>query len=72
MPLQFSARNQLKATVKSVKLGTVMAEIVVELPDGQQIVSAITRSSAEQLNLKQGDAVIAVIKSTEVMIGKEV
>jgi molybdopterin-binding protein len=72
MPLQFSARNQLKATVKSVKLGTVMAEVVVELPDGQQIVSAITRSSAEQLNLKQGDAVIAVIKSTEVMIGKEV
>jgi molybdopterin-binding protein len=70
MPLQFSARNQLKATVKSVNLGTVMAEVVVELPDGQQIVSAITRNSAEALDLKQGDAVIAVIKSTEVMIGK--
>jgi molybdopterin-binding protein len=72
MPLQFSARNQLRATVKSVNLGTVMAEVVVELPDGQQIVSAITRSSAEALNLKQGDAVLAVIKSTEVMIGKNV
>jgi molybdopterin-binding protein len=72
MALQFSARNQLKATVKSVKLGTVMAEIVVELPDGQEIVSAITRTSAEGLNLQAGDSVVAIIKSTEVMIGKNV
>ena len=72
MGLQFSARNQLKATVKSVKLGSVMAEIVVELPDGQEIVSAITRTSAEGLNLQAGDSVVASIKSTEVMIGKNV
>jgi len=72
MPLQFSARNQLKATVKSVKLGSVMAEIVVELPDGQEIVSAITRTSAEGLNLQTGDSVLAIIKSTEVIIGKNV
>jgi len=71
MPVRFSARNQLNGTVKSIKLGEVMAEIVVELPGGQQIVSAITRASAESLNLKNGDAVLAVIKSTEVMIGKE-
>jgi molybdopterin-binding protein len=72
MGLQFSARNQLKATVKSVKLGSVMAEIIVELPDGQEIVSAITRTSAEGLNLQAGDSVVAIIKSTEVMIGKNV
>ncbi len=72
MALQFSARNQLKATVKSVKLGTVMADIVVELPDGQEIVSAITRTSAEGLNLQAGDSVVVIIKSTEVMIGKNV
>jgi molybdopterin-binding protein len=72
MALQFSARNQLKATVKSVKLGSVMAEIVVELPDGQEIVSAITRTSAEGLNLQAGDSIVAIIKSTEVMIGKNV
>ena len=48
-----------------------MAEVVVELPDGQEIVSAITRTSAESLNLKAGDAVVAIIKSTEVMIGKD-
>ncbi|HZO72863.1 MAG TPA: TOBE domain-containing protein [Ktedonobacteraceae bacterium] len=71
MTLRFSARNQLRATVKSVKLGTVMAEVVVELPDGQQIVSAITRTSAESLGLKEGDSIVVVIKSTEVMIGKQ-
>jgi molybdopterin-binding protein len=71
MALRFSARNQLQAKVKSVNLGTVMAEVVVELPDGQEIVSAITRTSAESLNLKAGDAVVAIIKSTEVMIGKD-
>ena len=68
--MEFSARNQLKGKVKSVKLGSVMAEIVVELPDGQEVVSAITRGSVEHLNLKEGDNVFAVIKSTEVMIGK--
>jgi molybdopterin-binding protein len=72
MTLQFSARNQLKATVKSVKLGTVMAEVIVELADGQQIVSAITRTSAEGFNLQAGDDVLVIIKSTEVMIGKDV
>ena len=70
MPLRFSARNQLNAKVKSVKLGSVMAEVTVELADGQEIVSAITRTSAESLNLKEGDSVVAIIKSTEVMIGK--
>jgi molybdopterin-binding protein len=70
MTVRFSARNQLKAKVTSVKLGTVMAEIIVELADGQQIVSAITRASAEGLGLKEGDEVLAIIKSTEVMIGK--
>ena len=68
MTIQLSARNQLKAKVKSVKLGAVMAEVVVELPDGQQIVSAITRNSVEGLGLKEGDDIIAIIKSTEVMI----
>jgi molybdopterin-binding protein len=72
MTIQLSARNQLKAKVKSVKLGAVMAEVVVELPDGQQIVSAITRNSVEGLGLKGGDDIIAIIKSTEVMIGKDV
>jgi molybdopterin-binding protein len=65
-----SARNQFKGTVKSVKLGNVMAEVVVTA-GGLEIVSAITRGSAEAMNLKPGDEVTAVIKSTEVLIGKD-
>jgi molybdopterin-binding protein len=65
-----SARNQLPATVKSVKLGNVMAEVVVTV-GGLEIVSAITRGSAEAMGLKVGDAVKAVIKSTEVLIDKD-
>lgn len=64
-----SARNQLEGIVKSVKLGNVMAEVVVDV-GGMEVVSAITRASAEGLGLKQGDTVRAVIKSTEVMIDK--
>jgi molybdopterin-binding protein len=65
-----SARNQLEATVKSVKLGTVMAEVVAQV-GGMELVSVITRSSAEAMGLKTGDHVRVVIKATEVMIAKE-
>jgi len=64
-----SARNQFQGVVKSVKLGNVMAEVVVTV-GGLEIVSAITRTSAESLGLKPGDQVKAVIKSTEVLIDK--
>ena len=64
-----SARNQFKGTVKDVKLGNVMAEVVISV-GSIEIVSAITRSSAERLGLKPGDTVTAIIKSTEVMIDK--
>ena len=64
-----SARNQFPGVVKSVTLGSVMAEVVVTVGD-LEIVSAITRTSPEQLGLRPGDAVRAVIKSTEVLIDK--
>jgi molybdopterin-binding protein len=64
-----SARNQFKGIVKEVKLGNVMAEVVISV-GSIEIVSAITRSSAEKLGLKPGDTVMAIIKSTEVMIDK--
>ncbi len=67
MPL--SARNQLKGTIKSVVLGTVMAEVVVDV-SGQEVVAAITRGSCESLDLKSGDDVTVVIKATEVMVQK--
>jgi len=64
-----SARNQLDAVVKSVRLGNVMAEVVMEI-NGVEIVSAITRGSAEALSLQPGDRVKAVIKATEVLVDK--
>lgn len=65
-----SARNQLEGTIKSVKLGTVMAEVIVQI--GQfEVVSAITRTSAETMKLKTGDHVKVVVKATEVMVSKD-
>jgi molybdopterin-binding protein len=67
MPL--SARNQLPGTVTSIKLGEVMAEVVVRVGE-HEIVSVITRGSVEDLGLAAGDDVTVVIKSTEVMVSR--
>jgi molybdopterin-binding protein len=64
-----SARNQFAGKVKSITLGNVMAEVVIGVGD-LEFVSAITRHSVESLDLKVGDSVTAIIKSTEVLIGK--
>ena len=68
--MELSARNQLPATVKSVQLGGIMAEVVLELEGGPELVAAITRGSAERLHLAPGQSVLAVVKATEVMIGR--
>ena len=68
--IDLSARNQLRGRILALTIEGVMAEVTVALGD-QQLVSVITRGSAERLGLRVGDEVIAVIKSTEVMIGKE-
>jgi len=67
--MELSARNSLRGTIKSLKVDGLMAEVVVDI-GGQEVVSTITASSAQRLGLKQGDQVYAVIKATEVMIGK--
>jgi molybdopterin-binding protein len=64
-----SARNQFKGKVKSVKLGDVVAEVIVAVGT-LEFVSVISRTSAEHLQLKMGDEVTAVIKSTEILIDK--
>jgi molybdopterin-binding protein len=56
-----NARNQLPAIVKTVRLGNVTAEVVLDVA-GVEVVAAITRGSAEALNLQAGDAVKAIIK----------
>lgn len=69
--MQLSARNQFAGKVKAIKLGNVMAEIVVDIGGGHEVVSAITRGSAERLGLAQGSAVTVVIKATEVLLAKD-
>jgi molybdopterin-binding protein len=68
MPL--SARNRLTGKIIEVQLGEVMAHVSVRV--GKNVIeSVITRRSAEELGLKKGDTVTAVIKSTEVMLQKD-
>lgn len=67
--LEISARNRLRGTISSIVADGVMAEVRIQVGD-QEIVSIITKSSAERLRLNVGDEVFAVVKSTEVMIAK--
>jgi molybdopterin-binding protein len=67
--MALSARNQLRGRVKEVTLGGIMAHIVVQVGENE-IESVITKRSVEEMNLKVGDDVAVVIKSTEVMIQK--
>ncbi|MBI2970144.1 MAG: TOBE domain-containing protein [Gammaproteobacteria bacterium] len=69
--MKLSARNIIKCKVKEIRDGAVNAEIILSLPDGQEIVSVITRNSASELGLKRGMAVCAIIKASNVMIGVE-
>jgi molybdopterin-binding protein len=64
-----SARNQFRGIVKAVKLGGVAAEVIIQVGT-LEVVSMITRTSAEQMRLAVGDEVTAVIKSTEVLVEK--
>ena len=67
--MTLSARNHLKGTIEEIQLGDVLAHVTLRMTDGV-IESVITRRSAEEMNLKKGDSVTAVVKATEVMIAK--
>ena len=68
--MTFSARNQLPGVVEDIQLGTIMAHVTVRV--GSNLVeSVITRRSVEEMGLKKGDSVKAVIKSTEVILLKD-
>ncbi|MFW5758862.1 MAG: TOBE domain-containing protein [Bacteroidota bacterium] len=68
--MEISARNKIKGTITEVKIGSVMAKVSLKIADGTIINSMITIDSVEDMNLKVGDQVYAIVKSTEVMIGK--
>jgi molybdopterin-binding protein len=66
--MKLSARNTIKGKVKKVTHGAVNSEVVVELPGGTEVVSIITKTSAEGLGLAVGKDVYAVIKASSVML----
>ncbi len=67
--VEISARNQLRGRVKSMAVDGIMAEVHIQIGQ-QELVSVITRASAERLGIRVGDEVVALIKATEVMVGK--
>ncbi len=67
--MTLSARNHLNGTIEEIQLGDVVAHVTVRVAGGL-IESVITRRSAEEMALQQGDVVTAVVKATEVMISK--
>ncbi|MDY7002743.1 MAG: molybdopterin-binding protein [Cyanobacteriota bacterium] len=69
--MKVSARNALKGTVKKVVTGAVNTEITVEIAPGVEVVSVITKSSAETMGVAEGKEVYAVIKASDVMVATD-
>jgi molybdopterin-binding protein len=67
--MKISARNVLKGKVKQITPGAVNSEIIVEVAGGVEMVSIITKSTAERLGLEVGNEVYAIVKASSVMIG---
>ncbi|MEJ2514967.1 MAG: TOBE domain-containing protein [Gammaproteobacteria bacterium] len=65
--MKISARNVIKGRVKSIQIGAVNAEVIIDV-GGTEIVSIITRSSAEELGLAEGSEIYAVVKASNVMV----
>jgi molybdopterin-binding protein len=66
--MKVSARNQLKGTIKTLTVGTVNTEVVVEVTPGVDIVSTITKASAEAMALAEGKEVYALVKASNIML----
>ncbi len=69
--MQISARNSLKGKIKSIEPGAVNSQVIIELSNGVEVVSIITKDSAERLNLAAGKTVYAVVKASDVMIATD-
>ena len=66
--MKISARNQLKGKIIEVKKGATTAHVRLEIVPGQIVTAAITNEAVDELGLKSGDAAIALIKASNVMI----
>ncbi|NEO31931.1 MAG: transporter [Symploca sp. SIO3C6] len=66
--MEISARNTLKGKVIKVVPGSINTEVTIEVAPGIELVSVITKSSAERLGLAEGKEAYAVLKSTDVLV----
>ena len=66
--MKVSARNHLKGTIKSLTIGTVNTEVVIEVAPGVEVVSTITKASAEAMELAEGKEVYAMVKASNIML----
>lgn len=68
--MKISARNQLAGTVEAVTPGATTSHVTIKLAGGATVVASITNEAVDDLGIKQGDSVFAVIKASDVMVGK--
>jgi molybdate transport system regulatory protein len=69
--LKISARNRLKGVVKEVEKGVITAKVKISIDTPVFVTAIISKEAVEELDIKTGDNVEAVIKATEVMVAKE-
>jgi len=69
--VKLSARNVLKGKMKNIREGTVNSEVIVQLAGGLELVSIITKPSIDNLNLKEGNDIYAIIKATNIILGAD-
>jgi len=69
--MKISARNVFEGEVKQIEIGAIMSNVKIEVTSPEIITAIITKESVEKLDLKEGDKVSAIIKSTEVMVAKD-
>jgi molybdopterin-binding protein len=69
--MRLSARNKLKGTVTLVEEGLITAKVKIDLGNGNVLTSIISKEAVEDLGLKVGDAAYGIIKSTEIIVGKD-
>ena len=69
--MKISARNQLKGTVSAIAEGAVNGHVAIETPEGARIMGSITNEAIEDLGLAEGATALAIVKSTDVIVGVE-
>jgi molybdopterin-binding protein len=69
--MKYGARNQLVGKVKEIKRGTVMSQIILDIPAGSKVSSVMTIDSLDELGIKKGDTVKVVVKAVNVLLVKE-